>query len=381
VTIVGTAARVGSAWRSMTRAEHARVAGMLAVIAGVNALGWAIFALAILPHRFHYNELGVGIGVALTAWSLGLRHAFDADHIAAIDNSTRKLLADGQRPLGTGFFFALGHSSVIMVVGVGITIAAKAVFGAVVKPSSTFETAGGVAGTALSATFLWLIAALNLVVLAGIVRVFRDLRRGVLDEEQLEAQLQARGLMYRFFGRMIRSINHTWQMYFVGFVFGIGFDTATEVLLLAGTAAAVTEGLPWYAVLTLPLLFSGGMMLCDSIDGLFMNFAYGWAFARPVRKVYYNITITALSIAVAFLVGGIEIIGLLSTELHLHGWLGDYMAKFNLNTAGFMVVGLFALVWAIALSIWRFGKVEARWEAAATRHRAAVVSEELPRDG
>jgi high-affinity nickel-transport protein len=137
------------------------------------------------------------------------------------------------------------------------------------------------------------------------------------------------------------------------------------VLLLAGTAAAVTEGLPWYAVLTLPLLFSGGMMLCDSIDGLFMNFAYGWAFARPVRKVYYNITITALSIGVAFLVGGIEIIGLLSNELHLHGWLGDYMASFDLNTAGYMVVGLFVLVWAVALTIWRFGRVEARWEAAA----------------
>jgi high-affinity nickel-transport protein len=338
---------------------------MLLSIAAVNALGWGIFALAILPHHFRYDGLGVGIGVAITAWTLGLRHAFDADHIAAIDNSTRKLIADGGRPLGTGFFFALGHSSVIMVVGVGITVAAKAVFKAVVTPSSGFESAGGVAGTVLSASFLWMIAALNLVVLVGIVRVFRDMRRGVYNEQELEAQLLQRGLMYRFFGRMMNSIEHTWQLFFVGFVFGLGFDTATEVLLLAGTAAAVTEGLPWYAVLTLPLLFSGGMMLCDSIDGLFMNFAYGWAFARPVRKVYYNITITALSIGVAFLVGGIEIIGLLSNELHLHGWLGDYMASFDLNTAGYMVVGLFVLVWFVALTIWRFGRVEARWEAAA----------------
>src|SRR5271155_4069786 len=331
MTMASTVARIGSAWRSLTRAERARVSGMLATIVAVNALGWGIFALEILPHNFHYKGLGIGIGVAVTAWTLGLRHAFDADHIAAIDNSTRKLMADGGRPLGTGFFFALGHSSVIMVVGVGITIASKAAFSAVVTPSSTFETAGGVAGTALSATFLWLIAALNLVVLAGIVRVFREMRRGVYDEAELEAQLLARGLMYRFFGRMTRSINSTRQLFFVGFVFGIGFDTATEVLLLAGTAAAVTEGLPWYAVLTLPLLFSGGLMLCDSVDGLFMNFAYGWAFARPVRKVYYNITITALSVAVAFLVGGIEITGLLSTKLHLHGWLGDYMANFDLN--------------------------------------------------
>jgi high-affinity nickel-transport protein len=351
----------------LTRAERTRVGAMLLTITVINGLGWGIFALAVLPHHFRYEGLGVGIGVAVTAWTLGLRHAFDADHIAAIDNATRKLLADGGRPLGSGFFFALGHSSVIMIVGIGITIAAKAVFNAVVTPHSGLQTAGGVAGTVLSASFLWMIAALNLVVLVGIVRVFRDMRRGIYDEEELEAQLLARGFMYRFFGRAMRSIEHTWQLFFFGFVFGLGFDTATEVLLLAGTAAAVTEGLPWYAVLTLPLLFSGGMMLCDSIDGLFMNFAYGWAFARPVRKVYYNITITALSIGVAFVVGGIEIVGLLATELHMHGWLVDYLANFNLNTAGYLVVGLFVLVWLVALSIWKFGRVEARWEAAAAR--------------
>jgi high-affinity nickel-transport protein len=343
---------------------------MLLTIAAVNLLGWGIFALEILPRHFRYQGLGVGIGVAITAWTLGLRHAFDADHIAAIDNSTRKLIADGKRPLGSGFFFALGHATVIMVVGVGITVAARAVFSAVVTPRSTFETAGGVVGTAMSAAFLWMIAALNVVVLAGILRVFRDMRRGVYDEAELEDQLLARGLMFRFFGRMMRSITHTRQLFFVGVVFGLGFDTATEVLLLAGTAAAVTQGLPWYAVLTLPLLFSGGLMLCDSVDGLFMNFAYGWAFARPVRKVYYNITITALSVAVAFLVGGVEISGLLSSELHLHGWLGDYMASFDLNTAGYIVVGLFVVVWVTALLIWRFADVEARWEAAAARGAA-----------
>jgi high-affinity nickel-transport protein len=300
MSLASTVTRIASAWRTLTGAERARVGAMLATVAGVNALAWGTFALEILPRHFHYKALGIGIGVAFTAWTLGARHAFDADHIAAIDNSTRKLMSDGKRPLGTGFFFALGHSSIVMLVGVGITIAAKSVFKAVVTPSSGFETAGGVAGTAMSATFLWLIAALNLVVLSGILRVFGDIRRGVYDESTLEAQLQARGLMYRFFGRWMRSINHTWKLFLVGFVFGIGFDTATEVLILAGTAAAATQGLPWYAVLTLPLLFSGGLMLSDSADGLFMNFAYGWAFARPVRKVYYNITITALSVAVAF---------------------------------------------------------------------------------
>jgi high-affinity nickel-transport protein len=354
-------------WRSLSGPERTRASGMLAVIAGLNAAGWGIFALAILPHHFKYNGLGVGMGVAFTAWTLGCRHAFDADHIAAIDNSTRKLLADGKRPLGTGFFFALGHSSIMLVVGTGITIGARSVFHAVVTPSSGFETAGGVAGTAMSATFLFLIAGLNLVVFAGILRVFRGMRRGEYNEQELERQLEARGLMYRFFGKWLRSINHSWQLFFVGFVFGIGFDTATEVLLLAGTAAAATQGLPWYAVLTLPLLFAGGMTLFDSFDGFFMNTAYGWAFARPVRKVYYNLTITGLSVAVAFLIGGIEIAGLLSTELHLHGWFGNAMAHFDINTAGFMVVGLFMIIWAIALAVWRFGNVEARWEAAARR--------------
>jgi high-affinity nickel-transport protein len=361
-----TVSRVALVWRSLTQGERVRAAAMLATIAGINVLGWGIFALAILPRHFHYKGLGIGIGVAFTAWTLGARHAFDADHIAAIDNTTRKLMTEGKRPLGSGFFFALGHSTVVMLVGVGITIAAKSVFKAVVTPNSGFETAGGVAGTVLSATFLWLIAALNLVVLTGILRVFRDIRGGVYDESALEAQLQARGLMYRFFGRWMRSINHTWQLFFVGFVFGIGFDTATEVLLLAGTAAAATQGLPWYAVLTIPLLFAGGLTLFDSFDGFFMNTAYGWAFANPIRKIYYNLTITGLSVAIAFLVGGIEFAGLLSTKLHLHGWFSDAMANFDLNRAGYIVVGLFVVVWVVAVAIWRFARLETRWEQPVT---------------
>jgi high-affinity nickel-transport protein len=368
--VVGGGRSLTRAFRSLTGAERARLAGMGAVVLGLNGLGWGIFALAILPRHFHYQGLGIGVGVAITAWTLGMRHAFDADHIAAIDNTTRKLMADGKRPLGSGFFFALGHSSIIMVVGTGITIAARSVFKAVVTPSSAFESTGGIIGTALAGTFLYVIAAMNIVVLVGIARVFRGMRRGVYDEHQLEQQLQARGFMWRFFGRTMRSIEHTWQLFFVGFVFGIGFDTATEVLLLAGTAAAATQGLPWYAVLTLPLLFAGGMTLWDTLDGLIMNFAYGWAFARPVRKLYYNIAITGLSIAVAFVIATIEIVGLLSTELHLHGWFGDYMASFDINQAGFVIAGLFVGVWGLALAIWRLGKIEARWEAAAATSQA-----------
>lgn len=345
-------------------AERARLAVMAAVIFLLNASGWAIFVLTVMPHNFHYAKLGVGLGVAVTAWTLGLRHAFDADHLSAIDNVTRKLMADGQRPLATGFFFSLGHSTVIVAVGAGISIAARAVFGAVVNPGSTFETVGGTVGTGLAACFLYLIAGLNLVVLAGIARVFRDMRRGRYNEAELEQQLQARGLMYRFFGRFMRSIGHTWQMYFVGMAFGIGFDTATEVVLLTATVYAATSGLPFYAVLALPLLFAGGMTLFDTLDGCFMNLAYGWAFARPVRKVYYNLVVTGLSVAAAFLIGTVEILGILTSELHLHGLFWDFMANFDINKAGFTIAGLFLVVWAVAIAVWRFGRLESRWDHA-----------------
>ncbi|QMU73849.1 HoxN/HupN/NixA family nickel/cobalt transporter [Streptacidiphilus sp. P02-A3a] len=335
---------------------------MALVILALNGFGWGIFIFTVLPHHFHYQKLGVGLGVAFTAWTLGARHAFDADHISAIDNVTRKLMAEKKRPLGTGFFFALGHSTIVVVVGVGITIAAKAVFGAVVDPNSTYETLGGMLGTLTSAGFLYLIALLNLIVLAGIAKVFRDMRRGTFDEAELERQLQARGLMWRFFGRFMRSINHTYQMFFVGLIFGIGFDTATEVVLLAATAYAATSGLPFYAVLTLPLLFSGGMTLFDTLDGCFMNFAYGWAFAKPVRKVYYNLVITGLSIAAAFLIGTIEVLGVLTSELHLSGGFWDFMADFNINEAGFAIAVLFAATWLVAYCFWHFGNVEQRWQ-------------------
>ncbi|MDQ2728997.1 MAG: HoxN/HupN/NixA family nickel/cobalt transporter [Actinomycetota bacterium] len=360
--------------RSLNPSEWGRVGGMAMVILALNVAGWGIFVLAVMPHNFHYKGLGLGLGVALTAWTLGARHAFDADHISAIDNTTRKLMADGRRPLGTGFFFALGHATIIVVVGIGLSIAARAVFGAVVDPTSSYETVGGIVGTSMAAGFLYLIAALNVVVLAGIFKVFRDMRRGLFDETELERQLQARGLMYRFFGRLMRSITKTWHMYFVGLIFALGFDTATEVLLLAATAAAATQGLPWYAVLALPLLFAGGMTLFDTLDGCFMNFAYGWAFARPVRKVYYNLIITGLSIAVAFLIGTIEIVGLLSTELHIHGGVWDFMSNFNINRAGFTIAGLFVVVWTAAIGYWKLGNVEQRWETQPKKQPAGSSS-------
>ena len=353
--------RLRAVTAALTPAEWGRLGAMAAVIAALNAGGWGIFAFAVAPHHFRYPGLGIGLGVAVTAWTLGARHGFDADHISAIDNTTRKLMADGKRPLGTGFFFALGHSAIIVVVGIGLGFATRAVFGAVVAPRSGYETIGGVAGTAMAAGFLYLIAALNLVVLAGIVRVFRGLRAGAFDEAELERQLAARGMMWRFFGRFMRAITRSWHMVFAGLIFGIGFDTATEVLLLAATAAAATQGLPWYAVAALPLLFAGGLTLFDTADGFFMNVAYGWAFARPVRKVYYNLVITGLSVAVAFGIGTIEITGLLASELHARGAFWDAIAGFTINRAGFVIAGLFAVVWAVAVTYWKAAGLDRRW--------------------
>jgi high-affinity nickel-transport protein len=356
-----TGSRLRAIRAALTPAEWLRFGGIALVILAINGLGWGIFFFAVEPNHFRYSGLGVGLGVALTAWTLGARHAFDADHISAIDNTTRKLMSDGKRPLSTGFFFALGHSTILVVVGLGLGIAARAVFGAVVDPRSGYENVGGVVGTSMAAGFLYLIAVLNVVVLAGIVKVFRGLRAGKYDEAELERQLQARGMMWRFFGRFMRSITKSWHMFFVGLIFGIGFDTATEVLLLAATATAAGQGLPWYAVAALPLLFAGGMTLFDTLDGCFMNFAYGWAFARPVRKVYYNLVITGLSIAVAFLIGTIEIIGLLSSELNIHGGVWDFLANFDINRAGFMIAALFVVVWAAAIAYWKFGNLDHRW--------------------
>ncbi|MHB8330015.1 MAG: Nickel transporter NicT [Acidimicrobiales bacterium] len=358
---------------SLTPSEWRRAGAMTAAIVGLHVLGWGLFVLVILPQHLR----AIGIGLALTAYTLGLRHAFDADHIAAIDNTTRKFMAEGRRPLSVGFWFSLGHSSVVVALGIGLTVAARAVFGAVHDPHSALQSFGGVFGTSLSGTFLYLIAALNVVILVSIVKMFLSMRLGTYDDDELEAQLASRGLMFRFFKRIMRSISKPWHMYPVGVLFGLGFDTATEVALLAATAGAAESRMPWYAVLALPILFAAGMALLDTIDGSFMNFAYGWAFARPVRKVYYNIAITGLSVAVAFFIGTIELLGLLSNEAHLHGSFWDFMQNFNINAAGFVIVGMFVLTWAVALAVWRFGRIEQRWDSAADRARESRLEQAL----
>ncbi len=356
---------------ALSSAEWSRLGLMLAVIVALHLIGWLTLALIVEPARFSLGGKTFGIGVGLTAYTLGMRHAFDADHIAAIDNTTRKLMSDGQRPLAVGFFFSLGHSTVVfalaLLLATGVTALMKATVGPVENDSSALHHYTGLIGAGVSGVFLYLIAILNVIVLVGILRVFVRLRRGEYDEAELERQLASRGLINRFLGRFTKSIAKSWHMYPVGLLFGLGFDTATEValLVLAGTSAAA--GLPWYAILCLPVLFTAGMCLLDTIDGSFMNFAYGWAFSNPVRKIYYNITITGLSVAVALLIGSIELLGLIVGQLRWRGWFWNWLCGLDLNAVGFVVVGLFVVTWAIAVLVWRFGRIEERWTPAAER--------------
>ena len=358
--------------RGLSPAQWMQTKLMFASILLLHVVGFGVFIVLVVPS--HYK--GLGIGVSVLAYTLGLRHAFDADHISAIDNTTRKLMNEGKKPLSLGYFFSLGHSTIVVVIGAGIVIAEKTVYSAVSHNGSGLEQFGGIFGTIVSASFLYLIAILNVVILAGIITVFRRMRHGEFDEAELEKQLENRGLMYRIFGRWMRSITKEWQMYPVGVVFGMGFDTASEVALLATTAVLATQSLPWYSIMCLPILFTAGMTLMDTLDGVFMNVAYGWAFFNPVRKVYYNLAITGLSVFICFFIGTIEVLGLLPTELHLSGGFWNFMANFNINTAGFVIVGLFVATWVGALMIWKFGHVEERWTAKLTHQTSPDQFEE-----
>jgi nickel/cobalt transporter (NiCoT) family protein len=343
--------------RGLHRDEWMRLGGFGAAVAALHVVGWGLF----LYYSGRYRPL---VGLGLTAYLFGLRHAFDADHIAAIDNTTRKLLQQGRRPMGVGFFFSLGHSTVVFSLVAGLALAARTAHARI----PAFQHYGGSVGAGVSGTFLWIIGILNLVVLVDIVRIFREMRGGDYDRQRLENRLLERGMMSRFFGRFFRLIDTSWQMYPLGLLFGLGFDTATEVGLLALAAGVATHSVPLFAILSLPVLFAAGMSLMDTLDGAFMAGAYGWAFSNPVRKVYYNITITSLSIVVALAIGTVELLQVLSTRLALSGGFWDWLRNLDFETLGYAVVGLFILMWAMSVSIWKLRRIEDRW--------AAVVAEE-----
>ncbi|MGZ8718807.1 MAG: Nickel transporter NicT [Aeromicrobium sp.] len=349
---------------TFTRHEWLSLWGMTSFVLLLHVGGWGLLLLTVSKDLDLAGSGAFGIGLGVTAYTLGMRHAFDADHIAAIDNTTRKLLTDGNergRPLSVGFYFSLGHSTVVLGLCVLLAMGVRALSGPVGDESSALQRTTGLIGTTVSGVFLLAIGVINAVVLVGIVRVFRNMRNGLFDEQELEDQLNNRGFINRILSGVTKAVRKPRHMYPVGLLFGLGFDTATEVSLLVLAAGAAAFNLPWYAMLALPPLFAAGMSLLDSIDGAFMGIAYDWAFLKPVRKVYYNITVTGLSVLVALVVGGIEIVGLLGDRLGIANGPIAWVGGISLDHVGYAIVGLFVATWVISIGVWRFAHIEERW--------------------
>ncbi len=327
-----------------------KIAALYCVLVAANVLAW-LWALVA------FRDYPVLIGTAFLAYTFGLRHAVDADHIAAIDNVTRKLMQEGKRPLSVGLFFSLGHSTVVVLGSAAVAIAASALEGRF----NSLKVIGGAIGTLVSAGFLFLVAAANLLILLSVYRTFRQVRRGAtLVDEDLDHLLAQRGLLGRIFRPLFRLVARSWHMYPLGFLFGLGFDTATEIGLLGISAAEASKGLPIWSIMVFPALFTAGMTLIDTTDGILMLGAYGWAFTKPIRKLYYNLTITFVSVLVAVLIGGIEALGLAADQLKLEGpfwrWIGAL--NDNFGSLGYLIITIFAGAWIVSIAIYRFGRFD-----------------------
>jgi high-affinity nickel-transport protein len=336
-TVLGTAPAQGNLRR--------RVAGIYFVLAAFNIGAWIWAFIA-----FHAHPLLLSTG--LLAYGFGLRHAVDADHIAAIDNVTRKLMQDGQRPVTVGFFFALGHSAVVLLVAIAVAATAAALESRV----EGWKDLGGIISTSVSAIFLFLIAAMNIIILRGVWRAFSKVRRGEpYNNDDLDLLLNNRGLLARLFRPVFRFASKPLWMLPLGFLFGLGFDTATEVSLLGISASQAAQGVSMGVVLVFPVLFAAGMTLVDTTDGVLMLGAYDWAFVRPIRKIYYNLTITLVSVLVAVLIGGIETLGLLNDQFSLKGRFWNVIGTLNdnFNNLGFVIIGVFIFAWVVSFVIYR----------------------------
>ncbi len=349
---------------ALGREEKLSLVRTLGFVLLLHLLGWGLLVGVVAPRHYAVGDGVLGVGLGLTAYTLGMRHAFDADHIAAIDSTTRKLMADGQRPVSVGFWFSLGHSSVVFAMVMGIAFGVRALASGVQDEDSTLLRTAGVWGPSVSGVFLLAIGVLNLVALIGIVRVFRGMRRGHFDEAALDRTLDARGFLNRLLGKVNRAVRKPWHMYPIGFLFGLGFDTVTEVGLLVIAGGAAAASLPWWAVVTLPVLFTAGMALLDTIDGAFMNVAYGWAFSRPVRKVYYNLTVTALSVVVAMIIGVATLGSMLGEQL---GGPMRIFVRLDLEYVGYGIALLFLVAWGASVLFWKVARVEERWALGAAQ--------------
>lgn len=339
----------------LARGEKATVVALYGAILGVTAAAFA--ALFLFARAYGGAEPGapgialVGLGIA--AYVFGVRHGVDADHIAAIDNTTRKLLSEEKRPLTVGTWFSLGHSTIVVGLIVLLVLATQSIEALV--PS--LKSAGSVIGTAVSGAFLFLIGLVNVVIVLEVYRIFEGLKHGRFSEQELEEQLAKRGFLNRYFGRMFRLVETPRQIYPIGVLFGLGFDTASEIALIA-IAVGVSISIPFYVVLVLPLLFTCGMVLVDTTDGIAMRYAYGWAFLKPIRKIYYNLTVTVISILVAFVIGGLELLTVLASEFQLRGGLWDGLGTLSFEDLGFAIVALFVGTWLVAAAYYRYKRYD-----------------------
>jgi len=324
---------------------RARLFGIYGVLIGINVIAWVWALLAFHDHP-------VLLGTALLAYGFGLRHAVDADHIAAIDNVTRKLMQEKKRPVTVGLFFSLGHSSVVVLASLGVALATSAMQARM----EGFKAVGGVIGTSVSALFLLIIALMNLVILRSIYKAWRHVRQGgAYVDDDFDLLLANRGFLARIFRPLFRLVTRGWHMYPLGFLFGLGFDTSTEIALLGISATQASQGLSPWSIMVFPLLFSAGMSLVDTLDGHLMLGAYGWAYMKPIRKIYYNMTITLVSVVVAVVIGSIEALGLLSDQLALKGPLWDVIGNLNdhFGTLGYIIIGIFVASWALSVLLYR----------------------------
>ncbi|MGH6779745.1 MAG: HoxN/HupN/NixA family nickel/cobalt transporter [Bradyrhizobium sp.] len=306
-----------------------------------------------------FHDYPLLLGTSLLAYSFGLRHAVDADHIAAIDNVTRKLMQQGQRPVGVGFFFSLGHSTIVFALSAVVAGTASAVEGQFDHLSDW----GGVFGTSVSAFFLLAIAIMNGLILISLVSTFRRVKGGgTYSDDDLNILLAKRGFFGRMFRGLFKFVDHSWQMYPVGFLFGLGFDTATEVGLLGISATAASKGLPVWSIMVFPALFAAGMALIDTTDSILMLGAYGWAFMKPVRKLFYNITITSVSVVVAVVIGGLEMLGLIQSEYNLSGWFWDRVALLSGDSVfgglGYAIIAIFIMAWLVSVAVYKLRRYD-----------------------
>ncbi len=333
---------------TVSRGEKAVIVAIYTGIIAVTCLG---FLVSVAVGRITLILAGLGI----VAYVFGLRHGVDADHIAAIDNTTRKLLQDGERPLTVGLWFSLGHSTIVVALIVGLVIATRSIASDILM----LQNAGSIMGALVSGSFLWIIGLINAIIVLGVYRMFQNLRHGKVSETELENLLEQRGFLNRFFRPLFKIVKKPWQIYPIGVLFGLGFDTASEVALIAiSVGVGVSSNIPLYYILILPLMFTCGMVLVDTTDGVTMRLAYGWAFLNPLRKIYYNLTVTVISVLVAWMIGAIELLQVLSNELNLRGSFWDYLNGLDFETIGFAIIGIFVLSWLVSWAYWKISRFD-----------------------